>query len=124
MGDSDWVISSLCQLRDAGIKIALDDFGTGYSSLSQLQDLPINTLKIDRSFISNMLRDRESFDLVKNMLNIGHDLNLETVAEGVEYEEEVDHLRALGCNVAQGYFYSPPLDDANFHEFIAGKIAL
>jgi len=113
MGDSDWVISSLSQLRDAGIKIALDDFGTGYSSLSQLQDLPINTLKIDRSFISNLSSEkRVAHSVTATIATIAGHMGLETVAEGVEYDFQLQQVASLGINVVQGFFYSKPVTGA------------
>ena len=99
----------LPKLSDQGIRIALDDFGTGLSSLSHLQQLPIHTLKIDRSFITNFCNDQTSRDLVKHIINIGHDLGLTVVAEGIEDAVVADKLRDLHCDFAQGYFFSRPI---------------
>jgi diguanylate cyclase (GGDEF)-like protein len=110
MADTDWVVKSLLQLREAGIKIALDDFGTGYSSLSQLQDLPVNTLKIDRSFISKLSNSPGvSNSVTATIASIADVLGLETVAEGVESDEQLDQVADLGINVVQGFFYSKPV---------------
>ena len=120
MADSDWVIKSLLKLREAGIKIALDDFGTGYSSLSQLQDLPINTLKIDRSFISKLSNQPGvSNSVTATIASIADVLGLDTVAEGVESNEQLDQVADLGINVVQGFFYSKPLASAYIPEAIA-----
>ena len=120
MADSDWVIKSLLKLRDAGIKIALDDFGTGYSSLSQLQDLPINTLKIDRSFISKLSNQPGvSNSVTATIASIADVLGLETVAEGVESNEQLDQVADLGINVVQGFFYSKPVTSADIPVAIA-----
>lgn len=120
MADTDWVVKSLVQLRDAGIKIALDDFGTGYSSLSQLQDLPINTLKIDRSFISKLSNQPGiSNSVTETIASIANVLGLETVAEGVESDEQLDQVADLGINVVQGFFYSKPIASADIPEAIS-----
>ena len=89
--------------------LSIDDFGTGYSSLSQLRLLPVDTLKIDRSFIIPMQESRESRDRVRNLITLGHDLGIDIVAEGVEEEEQLDMLRGYGCDVIQGYYFSPPV---------------
>lgn len=99
----------LPKLSTQGIHIALDDFGTGLSSLSHLQQLPIHTLKIDRSFITNLYHDQTSKNLVKHIINIGHDLGLTVVAEGIEDAAVAEKLRDLNCDFAQGYFFSRPL---------------
>ena len=110
MSDSDWVIQSLVKLREAGIKIALDDFGTGYSSLSQLQNLPVSSLKIDRSFISRLnTQPSVSHSVTATIASIADVLGLETVAEGVESDLQHDQVADLGINVVQGFFYSRPM---------------
>lgn len=97
---------TLC--RKAGLGIAIDDFGTGYSSLSYLHYYPIDTLKIDQSFVRNMLQDKTSMELVKSIVALGKNMNMKTIAEGVEQGEEAEILRALGCEHAQGYYFSRP----------------
>ncbi len=121
MADTDWVVKSLTKLRDAGLKIALDDFGTGYSSLSQLQDLPINTLKIDRSFISKLSNQPGvSNSVTATIASIANVLGLETVAEGVESDEQLVQVADLGINVVQGFFYSKPVASEDIPTAITG----
>ncbi len=100
---------TLQKLKDLGVRIAVDDFGTGYSSLSRLKYLPIDTLKIDRSFVSTLGEDAEDEVLISAMLSLGTGLSLEVVAEGVETPLQAAHLRNLGCTRAQGYLFSRPL---------------
>ncbi len=119
MADSEWVVRCLVRLREAGIKIALDDFGTGYSSLSQLQDLPVSTLKIDRSFISRLnSTPGVSHSVTATIASIADVLGLETVAEGVESDLQHDQVADLGINVVQGFFYSRPMASGNVPEAI------
>ncbi len=108
MEDIDANIHVLRRLRDMGIGIAIDDFGTGYSSLAYLARLPIQTLKIDRTFIAGMLEDDENMAVVQTIISLAHSLNLRTVAEGVETQEQVDVLELLRCNEMQGYLIGPP----------------
>jgi len=102
------------RLRKAGGKIYIDDFGTGYSSLSYLVSLPVHALKIDRSFIVQMSASKEARSVVSSVISMGHQLGLRVVAEGVERAQERDALIAMGCNEAQGYFYSPPVAPDKF----------
>lgn len=97
---------SLC--RKAGLGISIDDFGTGYSSLSYLHYYPIDTLKIDQSFIRNMLQDTTSMELVKSIISLGQNMHMKIIAEGVESGEEADALQKMGCQMAQGYHFSRP----------------
>ncbi len=113
MGDVDSIIRRLNELKEHGIRIAMDDFGTGYSSLSQLQTLPLDTLKIDRSFIDKL--DDDSSDMksvTATIASIAKIFNLETVAEGIETERQIIEVNKLGIDVAQGYYYSKPLAKA------------
>jgi len=107
------------ELRDAGIRIAIDDFGTGFSSLSYLQRLPIDTLKIDRSFISRIPTNEGDMKLVRSIISIGKELDLEVVAEGVETKEQLEFLRSIGCDQIQGFYFSKPLAPADFENFVA-----
>lgn len=107
------VLENINQLREAGVKIALDDFGTGYSSLNYLMHLPINTLKIDKSFIDHIGRGKENDLLVSTIMNIGRRLGLSTVAEGVEYQEQLDYLARRKCERVQGFLLSKPLSQAD-----------
>ncbi len=109
MSDPESMVVTLEELRRRGVELSLDDFGTGYSSLSYLHRFPLDTLKIDRSFVSRMSRAPEAFRLVRSIIELGHDLGLDVVAEGVEAAEEAERLRELGCDFAQGYYYSRPV---------------
>jgi diguanylate cyclase (GGDEF)-like protein len=112
--DSSAVINKLKMLRAAGVNIAIDDFGTGYSSLSRLAHLPIDTLKIDRSFISEMSADARSKRLVSIIVSIARAFDLVVVAEGVESQEQLDTLWQLGCDQSQGYLHSKPVPAQQF----------
>lgn len=114
MEDSDSVLEVINQIRKQGIRLALDDFGTGYSSISYLKDLPIDYLKIDRSFIKKINESKEDCALTSLMVNIGEQLNLKVIAEGVEYPEQQEELIRLGCHQAQGYLYSKPVSKDKF----------
>lgn len=110
IADINWVAASLGKLKDYGCHIALDDFGTGYSSLSQLQKLPLNTLKIDRSFINTLSEDSETMKSVTaTITSIADIFDLETVAEGIETVDQIVEVNKLGIDVAQGYYYSKPV---------------
>lgn len=104
----DDTLKSLYNLKKLGATIALDDFGTGYSSLNYLTKLPIDTLKIDRSFIIDMIENHKSRWIIENIIELSHKLGIEVVAEGVELEEQVDYLKSILCDIVQGYFYSKP----------------
>ncbi|WP_348266320.1 EAL domain-containing protein [Edaphobacter sp. DSM 109919] len=97
------------KLKNLGVKLALDDFGTGYSSLRNLQALPFDELKVDRSFVSSMVQCRDSRKIVAAVIGLGQSLKLTTVAEGIENETQADILRWLGCDVGQGWIYGPPV---------------
>ncbi len=109
MGDAEKAGSVLAQLKSLGVRLSIDDFGTGYSSLSRLQRFPVDTLKIDRGFISNMESDRESREMVRIIVNLAHNFRLRVVAEGVETRAQAEQLQELGCECAQGYLYSRPV---------------
>jgi len=102
-------------MRQAGIGIAIDDFGVGYSSLSYLQQLDLDILKIDRSFISN-LSNPNSFALCKAIITIAHELGLSIIAEGIETEQQKEILTKVGCDFGQGYFFSKPLSYQQFED--------
>jgi EAL domain-containing protein (putative c-di-GMP-specific phosphodiesterase class I) len=102
-------IPKLEAVREMGFQIAIDDFGTGYSSLSYLSRLPVNSLKIDRSFIVDMTRHPNSLAIVTSIISLAHSLQLEVVAEGVELEEQAKLLKLLRCELIQGNLYSRPL---------------
>ena len=105
-------------MKRKGFTIALDDFGTGYSSLNMLQDLSIDVLKIDKSFID---RINES-NLVKYIIDMAKDFNIKTVAEGVETKEQIDILKNMGCDMAQGYYYAKPLSREDFVEYLTNRV--
>ncbi len=109
MDDVQHSTASLHALREMGITIAIDDFGTGFSSLSYLGKLPVDMLKIDRSFILNMASGPQGVALVSTIINLGHSLGLKVVAEGVETEDQSRHLALLGCDQIQGYLLSKPV---------------
>ena len=108
--DTDATIRRLWQLRDLGIKLAVDDFGTGYSSLSYLKRLPLDVLKIDRSFISGLGQDSGDSAIVRAIISLAKSLDLAVTGEGVETEQQAALLGALGCDRGQGYFYGRPID--------------
>jgi diguanylate cyclase (GGDEF)-like protein/PAS domain S-box-containing protein len=109
MSKPEQAISTLSQLRKLGVRLAVDDFGTGYSSLAYLDRLPVDEIKIDKSFVSAMAGEVSRTTIVRASIDLGHSLRLESVAEGVEDARTWDVLAALGCDMAQGYFMSPPL---------------
>jgi EAL domain-containing protein (putative c-di-GMP-specific phosphodiesterase class I) len=105
----DYILPILHKIKDMGISISLDDFGTGYSSLSILKNLPIDELKIDKSFVDDLLIDSEDAALVKSIVKIGNNLLKDTLAEGTETLEQVAKLKEYGCKIFQGYYFSKPL---------------
>ncbi len=104
----------LTELREMGVRISIDDFGTGYSSLSYLKQIPADELKIDRSFVMNMLEDEADGRIVEQVVALGHSFGLEVVAEGVESAEVASRLAAIGCDYAQGFHYAKPLAPKEF----------
>ncbi len=112
---------TLHSLRDQGIKIMIDDFGTGYSSLSALNTFPLDSLKIDRSFVNGMEHEEDKATIVKMILDLADRLHLDVVAEGVETSEQLDMLRELECEHGQGYFFSTPIDGQSAADLIAGS---
>ncbi|PLW70783.1 putative bifunctional diguanylate cyclase/phosphodiesterase [Pseudohalioglobus lutimaris] len=110
MENFEGAFSLLSDLRQKGITISIDDFGTGYSSLAYFKRLPVDEVKIDRSFITNMTQSVEDQRLVEAIIDLSHKFDLQVVAEGIEDEQTYDTLRAMGCDVAQGYYISKPVD--------------
>ena len=110
MREPERAASVLAELKALGVRLSVDDFGTGYSSLSRLQQFPVDSLKIDRAFISQMDRDVESHKIVQVIIMLAQTMGLATVAEGAETEEQVNLLKALDCGYAQGYYFSKPAD--------------
>nr|ABB84845.1 Multidomain signal-transduction protein [uncultured delta proteobacterium DeepAnt-32C6] len=109
LDDIDSSIQVLKDLKDLGVGLQIDDFGTGYSSLSYLSQLPIDALKIDRSFLRDMTSDTNQFNIVSAIITLAHSLDLEVTAEGVEHVAQLDELRRLRCNHAQGYYFTTPI---------------
>jgi EAL domain-containing protein (putative c-di-GMP-specific phosphodiesterase class I) len=108
MRDADAAVLILCSLRDLGLHVVIDDFGTGYSSLSYLQRFPVETLKIDRSFVDDLEESSENAAIVRAIVGLGDSLGLAIVAEGVERPIQATRLQALGCQLAQGYLFGKP----------------
>ena len=109
MSNAPRTLKMLSELHDLGIRLSIDDFGTGYSSLSALQQLPVETLKIDQSFVRNAAIDSDDATLVRTIIEMGRNLNLEVVAEGVETREQLEFLRERGCHYAQGRLFGDPM---------------
>lgn len=123
VSDPDGIAQVLRAIHDLDVRIAMDDFGTGYSSLAYLQKLPINVLKIDRSFIAPMLEDRDSVAIVRAILGLASALGMTTTAEGVESEELVGTLIGLGCDLAQGYYFARPLPSDEAFAYLRSRPA-
>jgi PAS domain S-box-containing protein len=121
MGDAEKSGHVLAHLKALGVRLSIDDFGTGYSSLSRLRRIPVDTLKIDRAFISNMESDPENREIVRTIIMLAHNLGLKVVAEGTETEEQINLLKQLDCEMAQGYFFSQPADDQAMLKLLAGN---
>jgi diguanylate cyclase (GGDEF)-like protein len=109
MADPARAQTILTRLADIGVTLSIDDFGAGYTSLAHLKGLPVHQLKIDRTFVAEMTGDQRDADIVRSIVELGHNLGLTTIAEGIEDQATWDQLRALGCDVAQGYFICRPL---------------
>jgi len=108
----------LRQLDQSGIRLSVDDFGTGYSALSYLKSYPFDTLKIDKSFVQDVMKEQDDASLVKAIINMAHSLGLRVIAEGVEEEAQTHFLQHEGCDYSQGYFYSRPLPEPEFQEWL------
>jgi EAL domain-containing protein (putative c-di-GMP-specific phosphodiesterase class I) len=107
------------KFADLGIKLSIDDFGTGYSSLSYLKKLPISKLKIDQSFIRGISKNASDREIIKAIITMSHSLNIKVVAEGVEYENQLNFLRKLGCDMAQGYLFCYPIPAEKLSELLS-----
>jgi len=112
-------VKLLTQLRELGVQLSIDDFGTGYSSLSYLQRFPIDTLKIDRSFVTQMMENEENLAIVRTIVALAQNLGMDVVAEGVETEDQLSLLRKLECENGQGFLFSTPLGGRQLEQFIA-----
>ena len=109
------------KLRDVGFRISIDDFGTGYSSLNMLKDIEVDTLKLDREFFSETLNITRSNKITENIINMSKDLGMKTVAEGVETKEQVEFLRDMDCNLAQGFYYARPMPLEEFYQLLINE---
>ena len=116
--DSEANVEALRELKSLGIQIAMDDFGTGYSSLSYLQKFPFDKIKIDQSFVRTLSERPEASAIVRALTGLGRSLSIDTTAEGVETEEQLEHLRSEGCTQVQGYLFSRPLPARDVHEIL------
>ncbi|MGO9960394.1 MAG: putative bifunctional diguanylate cyclase/phosphodiesterase [Solirubrobacteraceae bacterium] len=119
MSDPERALATVGRLSELGVRLSVDDFGTGYSSLANLRRMPITDLKIDRSFVSPMLRSESDLIIVSSTINLGHDLGLKIIAEGVEDGATLDRLAAMRCDLAQGYHVSRPMPADRFSAWLA-----
>jgi len=123
MGDPESAILMLLRLRDLGVKLNIDDFGTGYSSLAYLQRFPVDTMKIDRSFVSRMHEAPENAEIIRTIVALAHALNIQVTAEGIETAEQLAQLQILKCENAQGYFLSRPVPSQAATQLMANAAA-
>ncbi|MFI7542291.1 putative bifunctional diguanylate cyclase/phosphodiesterase [Actinoplanes sp. NPDC049599] len=122
--DADKVWADLRELRSWGVRIAIDDFGTGYSSLSYLRQMPVDILKIDKSFIDDTMHSEEQLALVEAIVSLARTLKLAVVAEGIEYQQQHDLLHRLGCPYGQGYLFGKPLEPADLFDLLADTVVV
>lgn len=118
LGDINYAVQQMNALREMGIQLAMDDFGTGYSSLSYIQQLPLTLLKLDRSFIIEIETDTVAQEIVSAVIRIAKSMNIETIAEGVEFPKQAEILREMGCDYAQGYLYGKPVPEMEFQKLL------
>ncbi|HYG62587.1 MAG TPA: EAL domain-containing protein, partial [Thermoanaerobaculia bacterium] len=119
MEEPETATEVLSRIRTQGVQVAIDDFGTGYSSLSYLQQFPIESLKIDRSFIARVGEQGENAEILRAILTLARSLGIRVIAEGVETGEQLAQLVAMGCDMAQGYLFSPPVDAGTARALLA-----
>jgi len=122
MGDPARATDVLQRLHDLGVRLSIDDFGTGYTSMAYLRRLPVDELKVDRSFVTSMTTNEHDAVLVRTAIDLGHNLGLTIVAEGVENAGHVAALRALDCDIAQGYHYARPMPAADLTALLGGAV--
>jgi EAL domain-containing protein (putative c-di-GMP-specific phosphodiesterase class I) len=121
--DLDQIIQTADQLRNLGFLVEMDDFGSGYSSLNMISSLPIDALKLDMQFIRSAFRNGKDTRLIEVMIDIAEYLSVPVIAEGVETKEQMEALKALGCDYVQGYYFSKPVDPGEFGRFIEERKA-
>jgi len=121
MDDLRSVSDVLKELKDIGVLLALDDFGTGYSSLTHLKRFPIDALKIDQSFVRDLVTDEDGASVVTAMIGMGRNLHMQVVAEGVETRQQLEILKGHGCPQAQGYFFGRPMPAEEFGRLLKCK---
>ncbi|MFL5952019.1 MAG: putative bifunctional diguanylate cyclase/phosphodiesterase, partial [Gaiellaceae bacterium] len=124
MSEREGVHKMLGRLSERGVRVAVDDFGSGYASLSHLKQLPVDVLKVDKSFVQNIGTDEEDDAIVRSTIDLAHSLGVTVVAEGVESEEVLQRLRALGCDLAQGFCLARPAPAADVTEWLLGRKSL
>jgi diguanylate cyclase (GGDEF)-like protein len=122
MEDRQPIIRDLEALRKLGVRIAIDDFGTGYSALSYLREFPIDTVKMDRSFVHNLGRGKADSALVRSVVELGEALDMQIIAEGIEGQGQLDSVTGLRCDIGQGYFFAPPLDADAMRSLLNGEL--
>jgi EAL domain-containing protein (putative c-di-GMP-specific phosphodiesterase class I) len=120
MIDREAIVRDLTKLRDMGVRIAIDDFGTGYSALSYLRQFPIDTVKMDRSFVRSIGEGTADQALIRSVVQLGEALNMQIVAEGIEANTQLDSVTALNCDIGQGYLFAPPLDAEGMRGMLNG----
>ncbi len=120
LNDADSATETLRRLKSLGVRIALDDFGTGYSSLSYLRRFPVDTLKVDRSFVGRLGQEAEDTAIVQTVITLAKTLGLEVVAEGVERVDQLAQLREMECDLAQGYYFARPIASESMPALLAG----
>ncbi|HEY7173387.1 MAG TPA: EAL domain-containing protein, partial [Micromonosporaceae bacterium] len=117
--DDHGVWRDLRNLRRTGVRVAIDDFGTGYSALSYLREVPLDAIKLDRSFTRSMTTSRQQRELVRGIVGLASVLGLDVIAEGIQTEQERDIATAIGCHYGQGYLFSRPLPEENLRRWLA-----
>lgn len=123
MEHAQYALEMLQQIKALNIRLAIDDFGTGYSSMSYLRRYPIDTVKVDQSFVAKINVDEECLEIVRSTITMAHNLKMDVVAEGVETAEQLARIRALGCDYAQGYFFSRPVDRDTAEALLSGGLS-